>query len=234
MNRSKFEIQAMVQLFPNCQLIVGVCNDEMTHRLKGKTVMNEHERAESLYHCRWVDEVIENAPWIVTEEFLAQNNIDYVAHGEDIVLDENGVDIYKFVKDRGQFRAIKRTEGISTSGLIVRIVKDYDAYVRRNLKRGWPRQVMKVGLFKEKQILFDSKVDEVKQKMKEKMEEWKDSWEQLKLGMDMDFNVWKKSSSEFLKEFLQRFGAGKQLDWKLPWSSDDEEQEGGSGQNSQG
>ncbi len=29
---------------------------------------------------RWVDEVIPDAPWVITEEFLRDHNIDYVAH----------------------------------------------------------------------------------------------------------------------------------------------------------
>lgn len=33
-----------------------------------------------LIHCRWVDEVIPDAPWVLTKEFLDKHQIDYVAH----------------------------------------------------------------------------------------------------------------------------------------------------------
>lgn len=63
------------KLFPSVHLIVGVCNDKDTQERKGKTVMNEVERAESLRHCKWVDDVIENAPWVVTDEYLEEHKV---------------------------------------------------------------------------------------------------------------------------------------------------------------
>jgi len=30
--------------------------------------------------CRWVDEVIPDAPWVINQEFLDKNKIDFVAH----------------------------------------------------------------------------------------------------------------------------------------------------------
>lgn len=41
-------------------------------------------------------------------------------------------------------------QGISTTGLITRIVRDYDSYVKRNLDRGQSLGEMRVGYLKVK------------------------------------------------------------------------------------
>jgi len=191
-------------LFPSTWLIVGVPSDELTHSLKGKTVLTDAERYESVSHCRYVDEIVEDAPWYITREFLDKHKIDFVAHGEDPCLDKEGNDVYQFVKDAGQFITIKRTEGISTSDLIMRIVKNYDSYVRRNLSRGYSRKDMNVTFIKEKELKALEKFDQLKSRVNHRVEEMKQKVDQLK--HDIDFNVWRKIKHNLLDNYLQVFG----------------------------
>jgi choline-phosphate cytidylyltransferase len=141
-----------------------VCDDASTHAYKGRTVMNEEQRAESVRHCKWVDEVVEHPPWVVTAEFMQKHRIDYVAHGEDISYDADGNDAYKDIKAAGMYQVIKRTEGISTSDLILTIVRDYDTYVRRNLKRGYSAKDMNVSFLKRAQIGIEDTTKSIQRK----------------------------------------------------------------------
>eukprot|EP01084_Bolivina_argentea_P189258 325510_1 len=122
--------------FPNSTVIVGVSNDKETIQFKGKTVMNETERAETVIHCRWVDEVI-FLPWFWDKCFLDKYNIDCVAHDSMTKTFISGIikDSFKDVKQRGIFIETQRTENISTTILLNRILNDYDEFVVRNLQR---------------------------------------------------------------------------------------------------
>jgi glycerol-3-phosphate cytidylyltransferase-like family protein len=128
--------------------------------MKGKTVFNEQERYESVRHCKHVDEVVEDAPWVIDEEFLTKHKIDYVAHdGDPYPSKEDSNDVYGFVKKKGMFVPTRRTSGISTTDIIIRIVRDYDVYIRRNLARGVKREDMNVGFLREQQILAEEKIE---------------------------------------------------------------------------
>ena len=160
--------------FPYVYLIAGVASDEETTRIKGKLVMNEFERAESVRHCKWVDEVILPCPWTVTVEFLDKHNIDFICH-DDLPYGFGGADpaddIYAPLKKAGRFLATERTEGFSTSDLITRIVRDYDDYIRRSLSRGFTRKDLNISLWRKARIEMKGKISSLKRKFSRNMEE---------------------------------------------------------------
>ncbi|PWN87164.1 hypothetical protein FA10DRAFT_234939 [Acaromyces ingoldii] len=112
--------------FPSVHLIVGVVSSRLCAQHKNKPVMSSAERYAAVRNCRWVDEVVEDAPWVINQELLDLYRIDYVAHDEVPYGGTDGAeDIYKFVKDQGRFLPTNRTPGVSTSELLARIVEQY-------------------------------------------------------------------------------------------------------------
>lgn len=73
LNKGGFDLQLY-------DVVNSVCSDELTHNFKGFTVMNENERYDAVQHCRYVDEVVRNAPWTLTPEFLAEHRVRNWAH----------------------------------------------------------------------------------------------------------------------------------------------------------
>ncbi|XP_058823588.1 choline-phosphate cytidylyltransferase B-like isoform X2 [Topomyia yanbarensis] len=184
-------------VFRNVYLIVGVCNDELTHSRKGRTVMDDDERYEAVRHCRYVDEIVRDAPWELDDDFLERHKIDFVAHDEIPYSSDDCNDIYANIKARGMFVATERTEGVSTSDIVARIVKDYDIYVRRNLARGYTAKELNVSFLSEKRFRFQNKMDELKDKVKK--------------GKGDIISKWEEKSSDIIRTFLLMFGKDSRI-----------------------
>lgn len=107
-------------------LVVGLVPDREIRRCKGPPILNEDERLELVESVKWVDEVLTGVPYDLTPEFLDElfhkHKIDYVIHGDDPCLLPDGTDAYAYAKKSGRFRMIKRTEGVSTTDIVGRML----------------------------------------------------------------------------------------------------------------
>ncbi|KAK6644522.1 hypothetical protein RUM43_000789 [Polyplax serrata] len=186
-------------VFSNTYLIVGVCSDALTHSKKGRTVMTDDERYEAVRHCRYVDEVVRDAPWELDEEFLSKHKIDFVAHDDIPYMSDTNTDLYAWLKEKGMFVATERTEGVSTSDIVARIVRDYDIYVRRNLARGYSAKELNVSFLNEKKFRLQNKMDQLKDKGKRVIE----NIGERKFDM---LQKWEEKSRDFIDAFLLLFG----------------------------
>ena len=106
-------------------LVVGVHSDATAGSYKRVPVMTMDERVRVVEACRYVDEVIPDAPLEVGADWISRHRIDLVVHGND--LDEQATDLmYRVPRQLGILRTIPYTEGVSSSD------------IRRRLQRGRP------------------------------------------------------------------------------------------------
>lgn len=103
-------------------LVAGVHGDADIAENKAQPVMREIERAKMISAVKWVDDVRTGIPYGRVLETLEENACSFCVHGDDIAKDANGDDIYAECKKNGKFRECKRTEGISTTLIIDRIL----------------------------------------------------------------------------------------------------------------
>ncbi|KAG6861821.1 hypothetical protein C0995_011703 [Termitomyces sp. Mi166 len=89
--------------FPSVYLLVGVNSDELVRKHKAQGVMTHAERLEAARHCRWVDEIVADAPWVIDEAFIQKYEIDYVAHDEVPYASADHADVYAHVKSQGAY-----------------------------------------------------------------------------------------------------------------------------------
>jgi ethanolamine-phosphate cytidylyltransferase len=105
------------------ELFVGCHSDEEIERYKySNPIMKADERYEALRACKWVTYVVENYPYVTRLKDMDRFEVDFVAHGDDISTDLNGRNSYQEIIDAGRFKIVKRTDGISTTDLVGRML----------------------------------------------------------------------------------------------------------------
>lgn len=113
------------------------------------------------------------------------------------------------MKKQNRFLATQRTSGVSTSGLITRIVKDYDIYVRRNLSRGVSPKDLNISYLKEKELTVKNSVKEFTDKIHQKFKEGegviKNNWSASKEDLILAVKNWEEKSHQFAVSFASLF-----------------------------
>lgn len=66
--------------------------------------MTEEERYAAVVACKWVDEIVEGAPYQTQLNIMDEHNCDFCVHGDDITTMADGSDSYALVKTAGRYK----------------------------------------------------------------------------------------------------------------------------------
>ena len=105
-------------------LLVGVHADETVMTYKRRPILSMEERVASVEGCRYVDEVVSNAPLMIERDWIKQHDINLIVHGDDVPgeMEERW---YKIPIEMGIYRSVAYTPGISTTDIIARIREEF-------------------------------------------------------------------------------------------------------------
>lgn len=130
------QLRQVKEAFPNVKVTAGVCSDELVRKYKGgPLVMTYEERIASVMECQYVDNVIDHGMFYPTIELLDRLEADLIAHDDIPYQCPDSDDCYKPFKDVDRFLTTERTQNISTTNLIQRIIDRCDMFRERNNNR---------------------------------------------------------------------------------------------------
>jgi ethanolamine-phosphate cytidylyltransferase len=112
-------------------VIGGVFNDSLVNQLEGGNlpIMNLHERVLSLLGCKYVDDVLIDAPSVLTTEMIKSLNISAV-----VCLPENKVDRevrYKVAMDMGIYHELSPISDLTVNDIIERIHQHNERFMAK-------------------------------------------------------------------------------------------------------
>lgn len=100
-------------------LIVGVHSDKEMSKYKRLPIIPEKDRYDIIESCKYVDEVIRNAPLVMNEGFIIQHKIDLVVRGDDVT--EEHKRQQHVPMSMGIMRYLPRTPSVSTTSIMQKI-----------------------------------------------------------------------------------------------------------------
>ena len=101
-------------------LLVAISADDDLVSYKRRPILTMEERVACVAGCRYVDEVIPNAPVAIDRAWIEKHDIHLVVHGNDFSQEQLEL-YYKVPIEMGILRSVPYTKGISTSDIIRRI-----------------------------------------------------------------------------------------------------------------
>ncbi len=123
-------------------LLVGVCADDVVEAHKRRPILTMEERVVSVAGCRYVDEVIPNAPWRFDPTWIEKYDVHLVVHGDDYAREQQ-VHHYGVPIEKGIFRTLPYTKGVVVQGKCQGIL--FRDYVSRRLVFDAPNSPMPHG-----------------------------------------------------------------------------------------
>lgn len=103
-------------------IIIGIVSDYNCELYKRKPIIGEKDRVEIIKNLKLVDEVIEDCPLIITEDFINEFKIDLVVHSFSNEEDYNKQKVFFEVPIKlNKFKVIKYYDKLSTTDIINKI-----------------------------------------------------------------------------------------------------------------
>jgi choline-phosphate cytidylyltransferase len=107
-------------------LIVGVISDKDAEGYKRLPIINQDDRCAIIKSINIVNQIIEDAPLVITKDFIEKYNIDLVVHGFSNDDDwEKQKDFFDYLIKENKFKRISYYDKTSTTDIIKKIKEEY-------------------------------------------------------------------------------------------------------------